>query len=446
MRYNTVMDNAHTDTDVAGVRLRIPDRGQVVMKVEAPDELIDAGHRVRVIWRVVESMDLSAFREPIKARQGVRGRDATDPRLLVALWLYAKTRGVGSARELARLCLESRPYIWLCGGVTVNHHLLSDFRVEYAEALDALFTRTIAALVGRGLVKVKRISQDGTRVRACAGASSFRRKDRLGGLLEEAARQVAEVKALLDDPARSAGLSARKKAARRRAAEERRRRVEQAIAALPELEKKQKKLARKVSKKDKSEGKLKEPRASTSDAEARVMKMPNGGFNPALNMQFATDTESRAVVGVGVVNQGTDNHLAEPMRRQVEERTGLKVQEHLIDGGYLVKEDVERAAGQGVTLFVPPKPPRNKEKRGSQYEPMPGESQTLTDWRARMGSEEGQAIYRRRAATSETVNADFKTHRGLDRLRVRGLKKAKCVALWLALAYNVTLFATALVT
>ena len=416
------------------------------MKVEAPDELIDAGHRARIIWRVVESMDLLAFREPIKARQGVRGRDATDPRLLVGLWLYATIRGVGSARELARLCLESRPYLWLCGGVTVNHHLLSDFRVEHAEALDGLFTRSIAALVDKGLVKVSRISQDGTRVRACAGASSFRRKDRLGELLEQTARHVAQVKALLDDPARSAGLSAKKKAARRRAAEERQRRLEQAIAALPELEKKQKKLARKVSKKDQRKGKLKEPRASTSDAEARVMKMPNGGFNPALNMQFATDTESRAIVGVDVVNQGTDNHLAEPMRQQVEARTGLKVEEHLIDGGYLVKQDIERAAEEeDVTLFVPPKPPRNKEKRGSQYEPMPGESPTLTDWRARMGSEEGQAIYRQRAATSETVNADFKTHRGLDRLRVRGLKKAKCVALWLALAYNAMHFAAALI-
>jgi hypothetical protein len=150
-------------------------------------------------------------------------------------------------------------------------------------------------------------------------------------------------------------------------------------------------------------------------------------------------------VGVDVVGEGTDNHQTEPMRRQVQVRAGRQVREHLVDGGYLVKEEVERAADQGVTLYVPPKPPRNREKRGSEYEPMPGESRVLTDWRARMGSEAGKEVYRQRAATSETVNADLKAHRGLDRLRVRGLGKAKCVALWLALAYNVMHFAPALI-
>lgn len=426
------------------VRLRVPDRAQAVMKVESPDELIAADHPARVVWRVVDSMDLSAFHRPIQARAGVRGRDATDPRLLVALWLYATIRGVGSARELARLCLESRPYQWLCGGVTLNHHLLSDFRVDHGVALDGLFTRALAALVDRGLVKVKRISQDGTRVRACAGASSFRRRGRLDELLEQARKHVAEAKALLDDPAASAGWSARKKAARRRAARERQERIEQAIAALPDLQRKQEKLARKVSKKDQAAGKLKEPRASTTDAEARVMKMPNGGFNPAVNVQFAVDADSRAVVGVEVVAQGTDGGLSEPMREQVERRTGLKVEAHLLDGGYLRNEDVERAEAQGVTLFMPPKPPRNKDQRPDAYAPVPGESPALAAWRQRMGTDEGRAVYKQRAATVETINADAKAHRGLDRLRVRGLKKIKCVALWFALAYNLLHFAAAL--
>ena len=172
--------------------------------------------------------------------------------------------------------------------------------------------------------------------------------------------------------------------------------------------------------------------------------MANGGFNPAVNVQFAVDTGSRAVVGVDVVGEGNDHHLAGPMRRQVEQRTGQKVEEQLVDGGYLVKEDVEQAAAEGVTLFVPPKPPRNKEDRGSEYDPMAGESPALAEWRARMGSPEGQEIYKQRAATSETVHGDFREHRGLDRLRVRGLPKARCVALWMALAYNATHFAAAL--
>jgi transposase len=379
----------------ANPRLRTPDRSQVMMSVQSPDELIPADHTARLVWQVVQAMDLSAFCAPIKARDGVCGRNATAPNLLVALWLYATLRGVGSARELARLCTECKPYLWLCGGVTVNHHLLSDFRVDHAAALDELFTRTIASLVQQKLVKVYRISQDGMRVRACAGAASFRRGSRLEQLLKEAKAHVAELKALLEDPERSAGLSMKKKAARMRAAKERQSRIEQAIATLPKLQEKQQKLAKKIAAKDKQK-KLKEPRASTTDADVRVMKMANGGFSPAMNVQFAVDTESRAIVGVDVSSEGNDHHLSEPMRKQVQERTGQTVAEHLMDGGFLVKEDIEKAAEQGTTLYVPPKPPRNKELRGSEYEPMPGESQVLRDWRARMGSEQGQEIYRQR--------------------------------------------------
>jgi transposase len=415
------------------------------MTFESPDDLIPAGHAARIIWQVVESMDLAAFHAAIRARDGVCGRDATSPKLLVGLWLYGTTRGVGSARELARLCTESRPYQWLCGGVTVNHHLLSDFRVDHGDALDALMTRTIATLVDRKLVKVYRISQDGTRVRACAGASSYRRSERLGQLLDAARAHVAELRALLADPERSAGLSAKQRAARQRAARERQARVEQAIAALPKLEQRQEKLAKRVAKRDKPK-KLKEPRASTTDADARVMKMGDGGFRPAVNVQLAVDTESRAIVGVAVCAEGSDNAgLSEPMRQQVEQRTGQRVSEQLLDGGFLVKEDIERAAEQGTTLYVPPKPPRNTELRDSEYAPMAGESRVLTEWRARMGSDEGKEIYKQRASTVETVNADLKTHRGMDRMRVRGLGKVKCIALWAALAYNVMHFSAGLI-
>jgi transposase len=428
--------------DVPAVRLREPDRSQMQMIVQSPDELIPQDHQARVIWRVCQAQDWSAFCQPIKARQGVCGRDSTSPALLAALWLYATVRGVGSARELARLCKESKAYQWLCGGVSLNHHTLSDFRVDHGDALDELFTRMIAMLVEKKLVKVYRISQDGTRVRACAGASSFRREKRLQRQLEEAQQHVRELRAQLDDPEKSAGLSAKQKAARLRAAREREQRVEQAIKRLPELKKKQEKLAKRKSKKEKE--RLKEPRASTTDAEATVMKMANGGFNPAVNVQFATDTQSRAIVGVDVSAEGNDHHLSEPMRQQVEQRTGQKVHEHLMDGGYLVMEEIETAAAQNVTVYVPPKPPRDSQQAGQEFTPKAAESQTLGDWRQRMGSEAGKEIYKERAATSETVNADLRAHRGMDRMVVRGLKKAKCVALWCAMAYNILHFAAAL--
>ena len=423
----------------------MPNRAQVTMRVECDDELIPPVHQARVIWSVVEGLDLSAFCAPIKARDGVCGRDATDPRLLVALWLYGATRGVGSARELARLCVESRPYRWLCGGVSVNHHTLSDFRVGHAAALDALFTQVLAALVEQGLVKVCRVSQDGTRVRACAGAGSFRRQERLEQLLEQAKTHVAELRSLLDDPEKSAGLSAKKRAARERAATKRQKRIEAALQVLPELAAKQQAAAKRAGN-GKYGQKLKknQPRVSATDAEARVMKMPDGGFSPAVNVQLASDTESRAIVGVEVTAAGSDKGQAEPMRQQVEERTGCKVQEHLMDGGFLVLEEIDRAAGAGVSVFVPPPEPREESKAGTQYDPKPSDTPAQAQWRSRMAGEAGKRIYKERAATIETVNADLKQHRGLVQLTVRGLKKAKCVALWCALAYNLMHFGPAL--
>jgi transposase len=428
------------------VRLRVPERRQMAMVVQCPDDLVPAQHAVRMVMALVETLDLSRFSESIKAREGVAGRDATDPRLLVGLWLYACIRGIGSARELARRCEESAGFRWLCGGVTVNHRLLSDFRGDHGAALDELFTQVIASLVDKGLVSVSRVSQDGVRVRVSAGASSFRREERLQKLLAESKQHVEELRRQLESPESWAALSARQRAARQRAAKEKQQRLEQAIAQLPELKQKQAEAARKAGRgKRGQEIRDTEPRVSTSDAEARRMKMPNGGFNPACNVQLATDTESRAIVGVEVSHEGSDSAgLSQSMREQVEQRSGGKLEQHLLDGGYLRIQDIEQAHEQGVELFVPPKPARNLRRRGCELEPKPGDSEAVLAWKRRMASTEGKEIYRQRAATSETVNADLRSYRGLTQLTVRGLAKAKCVALWCALAYNVMHFGAAL--
>jgi transposase len=430
----------------AAVRVRVPERRQVAMVVQCPDDLIPGQHPARMVMALVETLELSGFSETIKAREGVAGRDATDPRLLVALWLYACIRGIGSARELARRCEESAGFRWLCGGVTVNHRLLSDFRGDHGAALDELFTQVIASLVDKELVSVSRVSQDGVRVRVSAGAGSFRREERLQKLLAESKQHVEELGRQLENPETSAGLSTKQRAARRRAAKEKQQRLEQAIAQLPELKQKQEEAAQKAgSGKHGQKIRDKEPRVSTSDAEARVMKMPNGGFNPACNVQLASDTESRAIVGVEVSHEGSDSAgLSEPMREQVEQRSGGKVDQHLLDGGYLRMADIEQAHEQGVELFVPPKPARNLHRRGRELEPKPGDSEAILAWKRRMASAEGKEIYRQRAATSETVNADLRSYRGLTQLTVRGLSKIKCVALWCALAYNVMHFGPAL--
>ena len=428
------------------LRLRVPERRQMAMVVQCPDDWVPGQHAVRMVAALVETLDVSGFAEPIKARAGVAGRDATDPGLLVGLWLYACIRGIGSARELARRCEESAAFRWLCGGVTVNHRLLSDFRGDHGAALDELFTQVIASLVDKELVAVSRVSQDGVRVRVSAGAGSFRREERLQKLLGESKQHVEELRRQLENPESSAGLSTKQRAARRRAAKEKQQRLEQAIAQLPELKQKQEEAAQKAGGgKQGQKIRDKEPRVSTSDAEARVMKMPNGGFNPACNVQLASDPGSRAIVGVEVSHEGSDSAgLSEPMREQVEQRSGGKVEQHLLDGGYLRMADIEHAHEQGVELFVPPKPARNLHRRGRELEPKPGDGEAVLAWKRRMASAEGKEIYRQRAATSETVNADLRSYRGLTQITVRGLSKIKCVALWCALAYNVLHFGPAL--
>lgn len=427
------------------VRLRTPERRQIMMVVQCPDDLVAATHPVRMVMAVVEKLDVTSFCTPIQAREGRPGRDATDPQLLVALWLYACIRGIGSARELARRCEETAAFRWLCGGVSVNHRLLSDFRTGHGAALDELFTQVIASLVDKGVVKVSRISQDGVRVRVGAGAGSFRREERLEKLLEEAQRHVEQLRAQVESP-EYAALTARQKAARKRAAEEKKQRLEQAIEQLPELKQKREKAVQRRGK-GKYGDKLrnKELRVSTTDAEARVMKMANGGFNPAVNVQLATDTESRAIVGVEVSNEGYDAAgLSAPMRQQVEERTGKKVEEQLLDGGYLRTQDIEDAHEQKVKLYVPPKSATQPKNRGHELEIKRGDSEAVREWKQRMASEEGKEIYKQRGATSETVNADLRTYRGLTQILLRGLNKSQCVALWCALAYNVLHFGTKL--
>jgi transposase len=429
------------------VRLRTPERQQMAWVAQCPNDLVPPGHPVRRIWEVVEHLDVSGFYETIKAREGVAGRDTTDPKLLVALWLYACVRGIGAARELARQCQENLAFLWLCGGVTVNHRLLSDFRTDHGEALDALFTQVIATLVDKGVVKVRRISQDGVRLRVGAGASSMRGEERLQQLLVEAQQHVEELRRQLEGPA-GAGLTARQRAVRERRAQEQVQRLQEAIAQLPQVKKRHEETVKRAGRgRQGQKARERKPRVSTTDPEARVMKMSNGGFNPAANVQLAADTESRAVLAVAVSNEGSDSTgLSAPMRAQVEERTKGKVEEHLLDGGYVRYEDIEQAADQGVALYMPPKGATNPARRGQELDAKPGDREAVKAWKQRMRSEEGKQIYKQRAATSETINADLRTFRGLGRITVRGLKKIRCVVLWSALAYNIMHFGPALLT
>jgi len=406
---------------VAGVaRVLRPNRAQVELRPCDLESLLPEGHRARIVWAYVERADLSRMYAGIKAVQGGSGRTPIAPEILFALWLYATVDGVGSARAIARLTQEQDAYRWICGGVQVNHHTLSDFRGEHGAALDGLLTDSVASLLAVGAVKLKRVAQDGMRVRASAGAASFRRRGTLERCLDEARTQVETLKRQLeDDPGE---LTRTQQAARTRAAREREEKVRQALERLPELEQ------IKVNQGKKAD----EARASTTDAEATVMKMGDGGFRPAYNAQYATDTASQVIVGVEVATTGSDMAQLAPMVEQVAERCGQQPADWLVDGGFPAHDQLAAVADQ-TTVYAPvPKP---KDPATDPHVAKPGDSEAVAEWRQRMGTEEAKLLYRERAATAECVNA-LARNRGLIQLRVRGKDKARCVLLLHALAHN----------
>jgi transposase len=384
------------------------------------EDLLETGHQARLVWDFCQSLDLSALYDAVRSRQGGPGHPAIDPKICVSLWLYATLEGVGSARALARLCCEHHAFRWLCGGVTVNPHTLADFRTGNLDFLDGLLTHSVAVLREQDLVDLNRVAIDGMRVRACAGAASFRRKATLEEHLAEARDQIDRLKRELDDD--PAAGSRQQAAARERAAKERRERLDEALRRMPEMEAK---------KKPAEKG---EARASTTDPQASVMKMADGGFRPAYNVQYAACTDGQAIVGVSVITTGSDMGLITPMLEQIEGRTGERPKEALADGGFAKHEDMERAEVKGTTVYVPV--PEPKDETRDRFEPLPDDSEVIAAWRRRMKTDEAKGIYKERAATVECVNAQARNH-GLIRLLVRGAEKVKAVALWHAIAHNV---------
>lgn len=411
---------ASDDDEAAPARYETANRDQIELQPCDLEALLPPGHAARLVWRFVDGLDLSAFYAAIGAREGRAGRAPIDPKILIALWLYATIDGVGSAREVDRLCYAHDAYRWMRGGVSVNYHTLSDFRVAHQEALNDLLTQSITALLHRGVVTMARVAQDGTRVRGSAGAASFRRRPTLEGALRAARQQVERTARQADGPSLS-----RQAAAEARAARERLARVEDALAQLPQIE----------ALKQRQRKQRSAPRVSTTDPDARVMKMADGGYRPAYNVQFATDVDSRTIIGVAVTNEGHDRTALAPMLTQIEQRTGRRPMAHLVDGGFVSREVITATTDREVTVYAPLY--THARRARALGAPVPGDSPAVHAWRARMTTPEGQHMYKARGATAEWVNADGRTHRVLSAIPVRGLGKILTWALWLALAHNV---------
>jgi len=423
-------------------RLQRAVRNQVELRACDLESTLAPEHQARAVWQFVQSLDLDALHADIRAVEGAPGRPPIDPAILVALWLYATLDGVGSARELDRLCESEDAYRWLCGGVGVNHHTLSDFRVEQALWLDEQLTRSVAALLAQGVVTMNRVAQDGLRIRAHAKAASFRRRERLQQLLQDARDQVQALKKEVDD---EPGASSRRvRAARERAAAEREQRVADALRTLERIEQaanKPKPAAKDepasapdkdATAKDKDKA-PKAPRVSTTDADARVMKMADGGFRPAFNGQLLVDTPTQFITAVALNNVGSDMNQMVPMMDDVSQRYGLVPEQWLADGGFAKHEQIEAIAVSGCTPYLPVMAARNDQR--DPHTPREGDSPAIAQWRERMASDEARAIYRQRGASVECANAQLR-RRGLWRFNVCGLAKARAVLLWHALAHN----------
>lgn len=406
-------------------RTKRPERSQVEMQLLSLDQLIDAEHRVRTVWQYVESLDLSELYASIKATEDNVGRTPVDPQILFALWLFATIEGISSARKLDELTTRDLPYMWICGGVSVNYHLLSDFRAKHGDLLDRILTDSIAVLMHNDLITLETIAQDGMRVRASAGSGSFRTQAGLEKARQIAQKHVDELKENEQDPGKN---ERRRAAAQQRAAREKLERIEAAQLEMEDMQEKYKKRT--------SSEKRSQPRASTTDPESRRMKMSDNGTRPAMNVQFASDGDAQMIVAAEVTSQGSDSGLMKPMFDEVAERYSVTPKEYLVDGGFAKKDDITHVEKQGTEVLAPLYAEQKQLDEGKDpYAARANESAEMTAHRERMGTAQAKATYKRRSAIAEFPNADCR-NRGLTQFRVRGLVKAKAQTLWHVLAFN----------
>lgn len=409
------------------VRVKKPVRHQIRWVDASLDQLIPRDHRVRAVWAYIERLDVAPLYDQIAAVEGGVGRDAVDPKIPLALWMFATIEGISSARHIDRLCTRDLAYMWICGEVGVNYHLLSDFRTGHGEFLDHLLTDTIATLIYQEIITLETVAQDGMRVRASAGGGSFRRRKTLEECREEAARQVQILKEEMQDDAANDHSNKRQEAAKKRAAKERLERVDEALKNLEELAKQ---------KEQRKKGTGEEARCSMTDPEARNMKMADGGFRPAYNVQFATDGQTRMIVSVDVSNNGSDGGQMSPMQEDVVNRYDKTPENYLVDGGFATNDDITKVEQAQSQVFAPMTHADRIEKRGGDpYERRAKDTDEMAAFRERMRSDEAKAIYKQRPSIAEFPNAECR-NRGLYQFRVRGLEKVKTVALWYAITFN----------
>lgn len=405
------------------VRFDRPERSQSEWREFSYDQFLPLDHRVRVVWRYVQTLDMSLLEAQYKAVEGHKGRNPVDPRILMALWIYATTESISSAREIDRKCKSDLAFMWICGGVSVNYHMLSDFRSTNPEFLKQTLVTTVASLIHAEVITLETVAQDGMRTRAHAGSSSFRRKASLEECVDAAKAHVQR----MDEQEQQPEVTKAQQSARERAAKEKLDRAEEALRQVIELEQE---------KEDRKTGTGKQARCSTTDPDARKMKMADGGFRPGFNVQLASDGQSQMIIAVSVTNSGSDHEQMGPMLDQIKENFGQVPEKILVDSGFSNKADVTKAENEGTEVYAPIHGKQAMERRGNDpYARQRSDTDEYFQYRQRMATSEAQEIYKRRSSIAEYPNAELR-NRGLTQFRVRGLSRVLASTLLYALSFN----------
>ena len=409
------------------------------MVFEVDEDSLPEDHPARLIWNALGLLDTSRLLVGAKSFRGCAGRDRLSPRMLLAIWVYAISEGIGSAREIERRLQSDIAFRWIRGQVEIGRTTLTDFRVKQGEAFGRLLTELLGILISEGLLSLKLVAQDGTRIRASAGSSSFRGKESLEECLEQAKLHVKAILASADDPSVSEGI----KRAREAAAKDYQLRVERAMQAVNEIEQHRKSGSHRSKYAAKPGKAAKHARASTTDPDARMMKMADGGFRPGYNVQLATAGSplggAQTIVGVRVTNVGSDMSSISPMLEQIEHRTGMKPSVMVADANHADHDSIEAAAAREVTLLMP----APKEKPTGKWA---SDAPNVLAWFARMETPEAKELMRARPALAELPNAQLKTRLGLSQIMLRSLNKVLTVAVLTAFAQNLLVHAPKLLS
>jgi transposase len=469
-------------------------RQQTMMATIYVEEVIGPDHKARAIWQLVERLDLKRFSESVRTAKGCPGRPAWNPQLLVSVWVYAYSEGISSAREIESIMEWEAGFQWLSGLKKINHHTLSDFRVEHKQALDELFAQLLAMLENAGVLSLEQVMHDGTKIRALAGADTLRRRK----TLEERLKLAREVMAKMGDPEAAVTGNKRKQAARERAARERTERLEAALQELAALQ------ADKASEKEKDA-----VRVSAQEPEARLMKHGDNAIAPSYNAQISTEETNKIIVGAHLSQCSSDANSLMAALEEVAGNLGKKPSQVVVDGGFTNRENIVGCAAQQIDLvgsladpkersaaamkamgiaieFAPTafrvldngkslecpagcqlKALRKNRKRGDLYQQYRAEGRDCAQcsyqqqccprntksgrtvsirleeqadvaaFRKKMETDEYRAIYRKRGAVAEFPNAWIKERLGLRKFRVRGMVKAGSELIWACLTYNI---------